>query len=140
MTGRPPSVTYADAEPNGLAAMIGALIEQNLARDPARRRLLRPCVVARVATDADVGVTLRCSAAGVLVRNDADPRADLEVATDGHRLLALAATPLLLGLPDVRSPDGREAVGAIGRREVRIRGLARHPLALTRLTRLLSAG
>ena len=30
------------SEPSGLAAMLGGLIDQNLARDPARERLLRP--------------------------------------------------------------------------------------------------
>jgi hypothetical protein len=134
------SVTYADGEPNGLASMLGTLIEQNLARDPARRRLLRPSVVTLTATDADVGVTLRIGGDGVEVANGADPRPHLAVLTDAHRLLDLAAVPLRLGLPDPLTAPGREVLRALLARRLRVRGLLRHPLLLMRLNRLLSAG
>jgi hypothetical protein len=133
------SVTYADAEPNGLASMLGTLIEQNLARDPSRRRLLRPAVVALVATDARVGVTLRIGPGGVEVANATDPGADLEVRTDSHRLLDLAAVPLRLGLPDPFTSRGREVTRALLAGRLRVRGLILHPVRLTRLNRLLSA-
>ena len=45
-------VTFVDAEPSGLAEMLGGLIEQNLAADPSRRRLLHPSVVTIDADDA----------------------------------------------------------------------------------------
>lgn len=139
MTGGP-SVTYADAEPNGLASMLGTLIEQNLARDPGRRRLLRPAAVALTATDADVAVTLRIGPGGVEVANGADPHPHLEVRTDSHRLLDLAGVPLRLGLPDVLTVPGREVTRALLTGRLRVRGLLRHPTRLMRLNRLLSAG
>lgn len=133
------TVTFADAEPNGLAATLGSLIEQNLERDPERRRLLRPAVAVLAATDADVRVTARITSAGVELANGGDPQADLEVATDARRLLDLAAVPLRLGLPDPLTPRGREVVRAVVRGRLRVRGLARHPVRLMRLQRLLSA-
>ena len=133
------AVTYADAEPNGLASMLGRLIEQNLARDPRRRGLLRPATVALTATDAEVAVTLRVKRDRVEVANGVDARAHLVVATDSHRLLDLAAVPLQLGLPDPLTHRGRGVMGALLRRRLRVRGLLRHPLRLTRLNRLLSA-
>jgi hypothetical protein len=134
------SVTYADGEPNGLASMLGTLIEQNLARDPGRRRLLRPAVVALTSTDADVGVTLRIDGTGVEVANGTDARPHLEVRTDSHRLLDLAGVPLRLGLPDPLTAPGRQVMRALLTGRLRVRGLLRHPVRLMRLNRLLSAG
>jgi hypothetical protein len=134
------TVTYADDEPNGLAAMLGGLVGQNLARDPARRRLLRPCVAAFTVPDADVGATLRISREGVEVANHADARAHVSVTADADRLLALAAAPLRFGLPDPFRRDGRAALRAIATREVRVEGMLLHPRRLQRLDRLLSAG
>jgi hypothetical protein len=133
------SVTYSDEAPSGLAAMLGRLVEQNLARDPARRRLLRPCVVAFTVPDADIGATLRISSKGVEVANHADPRAHLSVTADAERLLALAASPLRFGLPDPFAREGRTVLRAIATREVRVEGMLRHPRRLQRLDRLLSA-
>jgi hypothetical protein len=120
--------------------MLGTLIEQNLVRDPGRRRLLRPAVVALRATDADVGITLRIGNDGVEVANGADPRPHLEVRTDPHRLLDLAAVPLRLGLPDPVTAPGREVARALLTGRLRVRGLLRHPMRLMRLNQLLSAG
>ena len=139
MTAGAPTVTFADPEPNGLASMLGALIEQNLRRDPSRRRLLRPTVVSLEASDAEVAVTLHIGADGVRIANGASPIAALRVVTDSRRLLDLAAVPLRAGLPDPFTAPGREVVGALLRGELRVRGLARSPVALTRLNRLLSA-
>jgi hypothetical protein len=133
------SVVFGDAEPNGLASMLGTLVEQNLIRDPARLQLLRPAVVTVTATDADVGVTLRIGHGGLQVVNGTDPHPQLDVSTDSSRLLDLASVPLRLGLPDVLDARGRAVITSVLRRRLRVRGLLRHPLLLTRLNRLLSA-
>jgi hypothetical protein len=134
-----PAVTYADPVPNGLAAMLGELISQNLARDPRRDRWLRPAAVTLAASDAQVAVTLRIGRDGVEVVNGSEPGADLRVVTDGHLLLDLAAVPLRLGLPDPFTPEGRAVTGALLGRRLRVRGLLAHPLRVMRLNLLLSA-
>jgi hypothetical protein len=128
-------VTY-DHEPKGLAAMLGGLIEANLATDPTRRSLLRPAVAAIVATDADVRVTLSLSPTEVRVGSGGHPV--VTVLADSASLLALTATPLRFGFPDAFSKEGRRILGMIVRRDIVVRGLARHPLVVSRLTRLLS--
>jgi hypothetical protein len=133
------SVAFGGAEPNGLASMLGTLIEQNLIRDPARRRLLRPAVVTVTATDADAGVTLRIGHGALEIVNGADPHPQLDVSTDSHRLLDLASVPLRMALPDLLDARGRAVIISVLRRRLRVRGLLRHPLLLTRLNRLLSA-
>jgi len=132
-------VTYVDAEPNGLAAMVGGLIEANLERHPQREGLLRPAVVDLVAIDADVATSLQLDRTGVRVANGiANGRAHLRLTADSMALVELAATPLRLGLPDVFDPEGRLVARKVLARDIRIEGLLRHPLTLSRLSRLLS--
>lgn len=145
MTGEPagparaPWVVFLDDEPNGLASMVGGLIEQNLVRDPGRAHLLTGGSAVLVAPDADVRVSLRLGPGEVEVRNGADPNADLVVTADSGRLLGLAGAPLRLGLPDAITSEGRAVLRDLGARRVRIRGMATHPGLLRRLTMLLSA-
>jgi hypothetical protein len=132
------TVEYADPEPNGLASMVGTLIEQNVEREPSRVRLLRPGVATIVSSDADVGITLRTAPSRVLVANGTDSEADLRIEADSQTLLALTAAPLRFGLPDPFDRRGLAVLLDVLRRRVRIRGLVRHPRRLARLTTLLS--
>ncbi|HEX6264388.1 MAG TPA: hypothetical protein VF036_03805, partial [Actinomycetota bacterium] len=61
------TITVVGGEPSGLASMVADLIEQNLARDPARMALLRRSVAVLDAPDADVTVFLRIERDGVRV-------------------------------------------------------------------------
>jgi hypothetical protein len=131
-------VTYADADPNGLATLVGGLIEQNLARDPARERLLRPTLVGIEAPDAGVGITVRIDPGGILIIDGADRRARVTIKADAAQLLALTSAPLRLGLPDPLRDEGRAVIRQLLGRRLRVRGLISHPLAVARLTMLLS--
>jgi len=132
-------VIYVDAEPNGLARMVGGLIEANLFHHPRRSRLLRPAVVDLVALDAEVAVNLEIDRQEVRVANGtADGRANVRVTTDSLSLVELAGAPLRLGLPDVFHAEGRSIARKILGRRMRVEGLLRHPLTLSRVTRLLS--
>ena len=134
-------VRYGDAEPNGLAAMIGGLIEANLAQHPGRERLLaRRSTFAIVATDVDVAVSIRLGSGGVEVRNGVVGRPDVLIETDSDTLLALSSVPLRLGLPDVMRPEGRAVNRKLLRGELKVKGLVVHPGKLARLNKLLSVG
>jgi len=132
------TVTVAGAEPSGLAQMVATLIEQNLARDPDRRSLLRPTVAVLDAPDAEVTVFLRIGREDVRVGDGDVPDAHLRIRTTSERLLDLTTARLRFGLPDALRPEGRAIVADLLRRRIRIRGLLRHPVRLARLTRLLS--
>jgi hypothetical protein len=132
------SVTVVGPEPSGLAAMVAELIEQNLARDPARRRLLRPSVVVLDAPDAEVTVFLRLDPEGVRVGDGDVPDANVRIRADSGQLLDLTTAPLRFGLPDLMAPEGRAIVRDLLARRLRIEGMLRHPLRLARLTQLLS--
>ena len=133
-------VSFADPEPNGLATLLGTLIEQNLARDPARARLLRRrCDFVIAATDADVSATIHVAPGAVVVTNGELPNAPIVVRAPGRDLFELAATPVRFGLPDPATKGGRAVIGALAARRIRVRGMVLRLPAVRRLTMLLSA-
>ncbi len=132
------TVSFADDEPNGLADLVGRLVETNLDRRPERRSLLRPSVIQLTASDAGSTATIRITDGVVRVTNGPTAAADLRVAATAEDLLALASAPLRFGLPDALEPAGREVIRRIAVGEVRVSGMLRHPLRLSRFTRLLS--
>jgi len=134
------NVVYADREPNGLAAMVGGLIEANLRQHPERRSLLRPAVVELVAVDAGVSVRIALSPRQVTVSNgpSGPDRPRVRVLADSDGLLFLSSAPLRFGLPDPMSSDGRAVLAKVVRRQIRISGLVAHPLTVARFARLLS--
>ena len=132
-------VQYGDADPNGLASMIGGLIEANLAADPSRRRLLSPqAVIGIEARDADVACTVRLSPSGVLVSNGLNGTPSVVVRADTETLIGLTTAPLRFGYPDALTAAGRAVTERLMRRDLTVRGLLRHPVLVSRLTRLLS--
>ena len=112
-------VTFVDAEPSGLAEMLGGLIEQNLAADPSRRTLLHPSVVSIDADDAGVDITLRIDRDAIVVAEGSDPAAQVRIHADSGRLLSVVATPLRCG--PARSLRSR---GAIADRRHRCVGMS----------------
>jgi hypothetical protein len=132
-------VRYLDPEPNGLASMLGGLIEANLAAHPDRgRHLSRVATYAVYAPDVDVGVSLRLSPGAVLVRNGVVSSPHVLIRGDSETLVSLSSVPLRWGLPDAMTKAGREVVRKLLRRELVIRGLLRHPRQVARLTGLLA--
>jgi len=119
--------------------MVADLLDDNLAADPGRGRLLagRTWRVTVVVAEADSCFTLTFGA-GLLARIGTAEAAQLVVAADGDTLIALPEVPLIAGLPDPRRALGRALIAKILRRQLKVRGLLRHPVLLTRLLRLLS--
>jgi hypothetical protein len=126
------------AGPSGLAAILGGLIEQNLAREPARARLLRRAVVAIAAIDAEVGITVRIEPGRVEIVDGVAGDAQISITATSGDLLALTDVPLRFGLPDALLAQGRAVLREVLSRRVLIRGMLAHPRRLARLTRLLS--
>jgi hypothetical protein len=139
MSGGDPEVAYLDREPNGLAAMLGGLIQSNLATHRDRIRYLgRIATFSIFAPDAEVGASIRLSPDRVAVRNGVVKRAHVHIEADSGMLLGLTAVPLRFGLPDPTRKEGRAVLRDVIRRRIRIRGLLAHPGKLARLDRLLS--
>jgi hypothetical protein len=133
-------VVLIDAEPSGLARMLAGLLEANLSRRPERVALLRPAVVEVDAVDAGVAVTVRFDRGRVRVSNgSATSSPEVRVRASGHDLLALSGAPLRFGFPDPLRREGRAVLRRIASGRVRVSGMIRHPVLLSRFSRLLSA-
>jgi hypothetical protein len=131
-------VEYADEEPNGLAAMIGGLIEGNLKDHPEREGLLRHALVGIVADDAGVGITLRISPGRVVVANGVLGNPAVIVRADSGTLTELTSASLRFGFPDALTADGRVVTRKFASGELKVMGLSRHPGTVRRLNKLLS--
>jgi ubiquinone biosynthesis protein UbiJ len=132
------TVSYLDEDPSGLPQMLGQLIEQNLARDPSRRRLLRRATIVIEAVDAEVAATLRVSHDGIAIAWGEDGHPDITVRADGRALLDLLAVRQRFGFADPLTREGRAILWDTARGEIRVRPLIRRLPALRRLTMLLS--
>lgn len=129
---------YTDPEPNGLARVIGGLIEANLDAYPERQRFLRPAVIGIRATDAEVGITIRLAPDVVMVANGAPERADVLVETDSETLTELPSVPLRAGMPDAFTTEGRAMLHKLRSGKLHVKGLVRHAGVVARLNRLLT--
>jgi hypothetical protein len=132
------AVEYAEEEPNGLAAMLGGLIEANLRTHPEREALLKPAVVGISAPDAGVSVTLQIAPGRIGVANGLQGKPHLLVTGDSDTLMQLSSVPLRFGLPDAMTKEGRAVTGSLLKGRIKVRGLAAPPGRLARLNKLLS--
>jgi hypothetical protein len=134
-----PTVRYLDLEPNGIAALLGALLEANLIEHPELRRFLSPPAAYVVeASDVGVAATIRVAPEGIRIQNGRITDPDVAVEGTSALLVGLSSVPLRLGLPDVMTAEGRSVVRNLLARRMHVKGLVRHPGKLGRLTRLLS--
>jgi hypothetical protein len=133
------TVEYPDAEPNGLAAMLGGILEGNLAAHPDRERLLSNVATYGIrAPDVGVEVSIRLAPGKITVRNGIVGAPQILVETDADTLVGLSSVPLKFGLPDIATKEGREVNRKLLRGRLKVKGLFRHPGKLARLNKLLS--
>lgn len=127
------------AKDNGLAGMIADLIRQNIANHPGREKDFTAMKgsVAIEAKDIDVSLTL-VFGPGMVVYDGVKPPYRLKIATDSDNILKLSTLKIKAGLPWYFDKTGREVLGMLLKRRLRIEGLFAHPVLLTRLTKLFS--
>ena len=134
-------MSYRDAEPNGLGAMIGGLIQGNLQAHPDRASAVtegRPATFGISVSDVGVQISIRLSPRGVQVANGIVGRPEVRVETDSETLLGLSSTPLRFGLPDLGRAEGRAVARDVVTRKLKLRGAILHAGKLARLNRLLT--
>ena len=133
------SVEYADAEPNGLAEMLGGLIQANLEQHQEREALLKPAVIAIRAPDAEVSVTITVSPSKVVVQNGrTTAKPLLDVTAESTTLIELSSVPLRWGLPDSMTKEGREINLKLLKGKIKVKGMFAHLGTLARFNKLLS--
>ena len=137
------------ADKNGLCSMLSDLVLQNLQAKPHKCADFNALhgIVAIVADDADVALTLRFERGGRLTLHDGIVSIpDVTIRAPSDVIIALSNMPMAtpLGLP-IPSPRDREAVGAVrtvltAMREgkLHIYGMALHLPLMLKLSRVLS--
>jgi hypothetical protein len=134
-------VEYLDEEPNGLAAMIGGLIDANLQAHPERVGLMRRrASIGIVAADAGVELTLRLAPGRVTVANGITGKPQVVVRADSEALTELTSVPLRFGFPDAMTAEGRAVIQKLLKRRLKVQGMTVYPGIVSRLNRLLSVG
>jgi hypothetical protein len=127
-------------EVDGLGSIVADLLSDNLLADSSRSKLLqgKPWVVAISIPEAEsrFRIILKSDAAAVDVISPQKPI--LEITTDGDTLIGLPEVPLIVGLPSPFAGSGRDLIAKILNGQLKIRGLVKHPIKVTRVLRLLN--
>jgi hypothetical protein len=135
-----PIVLDQAAEANGLANMLFDLIRQNLEQKPHKRRDF-DALSGRVtiqAHDIEVEVTLDFGKGRLRILDGARENPMLSIRTDHETILDLSLIGIRMGLPNYFDSTGRGILKKLLSGKLKIGGLWRSPVALTRLTRLIS--
>ncbi len=128
------------AEENGLGNMVADLLRANVESSALKKKVFSRMkgAVGLVATDAEVQVTLALRSRTLRHPRRHPPGNSGLVTTDSDSILELSNVRIVGGLPYLFDKAGRGVVGKVARWEIRIRGLLRHPVTLTRLAIVLS--
>jgi hypothetical protein len=134
-------VTYSDPEPSAFAAMLGGLIDANIASNSARRKDfddLRARVGVWV-TDIDEGVTLDFQGGALVVSNGLKPKRDITIRTDADTVMNLSNLRIgLFGMPVYYDDVGRGIAARLLQGKLRIDGLLGNIATLNTVTRIFS--
>ena len=136
-----PDITVAPgAEENGLGNMVAELLRANVATSAYKGRVFSRMkgTVGLEASDADVKVTLAFDRGRCVVHDGLLGGTGARVSADSDSIIELSNVKLVGGLPYLFDATGRGVVRKALRGEVKIRGLLRHPVTLTRLAIVLS--
>ena len=136
-----PEITVdKSAEENGLANMVAELLRANTESSPLKKRVFSRMSgsVALSATDAEVSLTLVFDHGRCVVRDGILPGTGASVTADSDSILELSNVRIVGGLPYLFDAAGRAVAAKVLHGTIRIRGLLRHPVTLTRLAIVLS--
>lgn len=141
MEMKQPVITLDDrAKDVGLAEMLFNLLRQNLEQRPQKLssfEALHSNVVI-IARDIDITITLAFRRGELTIYNGIVGKADLTIIADPDAILDLSLINIFLGLPNYFDKVGRGILKKLLLGNLRIKGLLKHPLQLTHLTKVFS--
>jgi hypothetical protein len=127
------------AEDVAMASMLADMLKANLEK-PEKMKVFNS-LKSRVyiyAEDAEVGMTMDFDKGKLVVYGGKEGKPDLEITTDAATLLELANINIKMGLPYYFDETGRTVLRKLMKRELKIRGMLLHPIALTKVTKVMS--
>jgi hypothetical protein len=135
-----PEIEYAPgAEDAPLTGLLAELIEANLEEKPERIKDFNRLNI-RVgidATDANSRITLEFRTGKLVTHNGlADPA--MVIRAEIETLLLVTNLNIKFGIPWYFDKTGLEVIRKLLKGELAIKGMLRHPIALTRITKIMS--
>jgi hypothetical protein len=127
------------AEDVPLALMLSEMLGGNLDR-PEKLKAFNTLATKAYVLAQDVGAEVTMVfERGVLTFYGGKPfRPDLSIETNSATLLDLANLNIRFGMPYYFDEIGRSILKKLARRELKINGMFTHPIALTKLTKIMS--
>ena len=136
-----PVITLDDgAKEVGLAEMLFNLLRQNLEQNPQKLssfEALHSNVVIE-ARDIDITISLALRNGELTIYNGIVGKPDLTIIADHDAILDLSLINIFLGLPNYFDKVGRGILRRLLLGNLKIKGLLKHPVQLTHLTKLFS--
>jgi hypothetical protein len=122
------------------AVILMELLTTNLTQHSEKRaafRRMRGVVTIELA-DIETAVTLRFEQGRLLIQSEAAACPDLHIRTASDRVTDLNSLRIVAGLPWYFDEAGRRVISHLLAGRLKIAGMFRHPLLLTRLTKIMS--
>ena len=136
-----PNITMAPgAEGAGMASMMGDMIKANLKNKPARMKDFNKLngTIWITADDADTEMTMVFENGSLIVHTGKVGKPILEITTDSATLLDLANIDIKMGMPYYFDETGRMVIKKLLKKDLKIKGMFAHNMALTRMTKIMS--
>lgn len=128
------------AEENGMAVMLAEMIKTNLNDKPERLKDFNKLngTIWISAEDAEVDMTMDFNRGSLTARDGKVGKPMLAIATDAETLMDLANINIKLGMPYYFDETGRMVIKKLLKRELKIKGMFAHTMALTHMTKIMS--
>ena len=128
------------AEENGMAAMLGDMIKTNIENNPSKLKDFNKLkgTVWISAVDADVQMTMVFNKGSLTIHDGKVGKPALQIATDSGTLLDLANLSIKFGMPYYFDETGLMVIKKLIKRELKIKGMFAHTMALTHMTKIMS--
>ena len=139
-TGEPDIKMAPDAEEAGMAVMLAEMIKTNLKNKPERLKDFDKLkgTIWITAEDADVYMTMDFDRGSLVVHSGKVGRPMLQISTDSTTLMNLANINIKFGMPNYFDETGRMVVKKLMKKELKIKGMFTHIMALTYMTKIMS--
>lgn len=136
-----PEIGFAPgADLDALAIMLADILERNLEANPQRAKDFSALNI-RVGLDvlgADVQLTLAFQGGKLTFHSGITNSPGLIISADMDTLMELTNLPIRLGLPNPLNETGAAVIKKLLKRELKVKGLLAHPLALLRVIKVIS--
>jgi len=124
----------------GMASMLADMIKTNLKNKPERVKDFNKLngIIWITADDADTDMTMDFDKGSLTVSSGKLGKPMLAISTDSSTLMDLANINIKFGMPYYFDETGRMVIKKLLKKELKIKGMFTHTMALTHMTKIMS--